>query len=240
MAVDRCLESGRNAFMLVRPPGHHATPAQGMGFCLFNNIAVAARHALEVAGLERVLIVDWDVHHGNGTHDAFYGDPRVLFFSIHEGGHYPGTGMARETGEKQGAGYTVNVPSGGRRRRRGAAGVRVAAVSPGAGLPTPARPGLGRIRPQDGRSARRPSLLRERLPVDGRPTSLPVPGDGRGGSAVLPRGRLRASDDGRFGGRHPAGHGGRCARVRARRLRIRARRRGGGDRPGTSFWKGVL
>ncbi len=110
MAVDRCLESGRLAFMLVRPPGHHATPAQGMGFCLFNNIAVAARHALDVAGLERVLIVDWDVHHGNGTNDAFYGDPRVLFFSIHEGGHYPGTGFARDTGEKQGAGYTINVP----------------------------------------------------------------------------------------------------------------------------------
>ena len=110
MAVDRCLESGRLAYMLVRPPGHHATPRQGMGFCLFNNIAVAAKHALEVGGLERVLIVDWDVHHGNGTNDAFYRDPRVLFCSIHEGGHYPGTGFATDTGAEQGAGYTINVP----------------------------------------------------------------------------------------------------------------------------------
>ncbi len=112
MAVDRCLESGRLGFMLVRPPGHHATPTQGMGFCLFNNIAVAARHAIEVAGLERVLIVDWDVHHGNGTNDTFYGDPRVLFFSIHEGGHYPGTGLAKDAGVGEGAGYTINVPLG--------------------------------------------------------------------------------------------------------------------------------
>ena len=110
MAVDRCLEDGRPAFMLVRPPGHHATPSRGMGFCLFNNIAVAARHALEVVGLERVLIVDWDVHHGNGTNDTFYTDPRVLFFSLHEGGHYPGTGLARDTGSEEGRGYTINVP----------------------------------------------------------------------------------------------------------------------------------
>lgn len=109
-AVDRCLADGRLAYMLVRPPGHHATATQGMGFCLFNNIAIAAAHALAVGGLERVLIVDWDVHHGNGTHAAFYDDPRVLFFSVHEGGHYPGTGFAHEVGQKEGAGYTLNVP----------------------------------------------------------------------------------------------------------------------------------
>jgi len=110
MAVDRCLSGRQLAFMLVRPPGHHACRARGMGFCLFNNIAVATAHALDERGLERVLIVDWDVHHGNGTQAAFYDDPRVLFVSIHEGGHYPGTGLAGEVGIGDGAGYTVNVP----------------------------------------------------------------------------------------------------------------------------------
>ena len=110
MAVDRALRTGQKAFLLVRPPGHHACPKQGMGFCLFNNIAIAAAHALEERGLERVLIVDWDVHHGNGTQTMFYGEPRVLFFSMHEAGHYPGTGMAREIGSGAAAGYTVNVP----------------------------------------------------------------------------------------------------------------------------------
>jgi acetoin utilization deacetylase AcuC-like enzyme len=81
-----------------------------MGFCLFNNVAVAAAHALEELGIERVLIVDWDVHHGNGTQAAFYGDSRVLFFSMHQAGHYPGTGMTREVGEEKGNGFTINVP----------------------------------------------------------------------------------------------------------------------------------
>ena len=110
MAVHRALETGQKAFMLVRPPGHHACRGRGMGFCLFNNIAVAAAHALEEGGLERVLIVDWDVHHGNGTQSMFYGEPRVLYFSTHEAGHYPGTGAAREIGSGDAAGYTVNVP----------------------------------------------------------------------------------------------------------------------------------
>jgi acetoin utilization deacetylase AcuC-like enzyme len=110
MAVDDALETGRLAFMLVRPPGHHATYSRGMGFCLFNNIAVAAAYAVEELGLERVLIVDWDVHHGNGTQAAFYEDPRVLFFSVHQGGHYPGTGLVKEVGSGAGVGYTVNVP----------------------------------------------------------------------------------------------------------------------------------
>ena len=110
MAVKRSLSSGQNAFMLVRPPGHHACRSRGMGFCLFNNIAVAATYALEELGLERVLIVDWDVHHGNGTQAAFYDDPRVLFVSTHQAGHYPGTGLARDVGSGEGAGFTVNVP----------------------------------------------------------------------------------------------------------------------------------
>jgi acetoin utilization deacetylase AcuC-like enzyme len=109
-AVERALSTGQLAFMLVRPPGHHAMPSRGMGFCLFNNIAVAAAHALEELGLERVLIADWDVHHGNGTQAAFYDDPRVLFFSTHLSPHYPGTGSAREVGSGAGAGFTVNVP----------------------------------------------------------------------------------------------------------------------------------
>jgi acetoin utilization deacetylase AcuC-like enzyme len=110
MAVDKALRSGEKAFLVVRPPGHHAMPKQGMGFCLFNNIAVAAAYALEAKGLERVLIVDWDVHHGNGTQAMFYQDPRVLFFSTHEAGHYPGTGKTVETGGDIAAGTTVNVP----------------------------------------------------------------------------------------------------------------------------------
>ncbi len=112
-AVDAVLGGDdTNALCLVRPPGHHATPTRSMGFCLFNNIALAAHHALSAHALDRVLIVDWDVHHGNGTQDIFYADPRVLFFSIHRFGmgFYPGTGDADETGEGAGQGYTLNVP----------------------------------------------------------------------------------------------------------------------------------
>ncbi len=99
-----------NAFCAVRPPGHHATPSQAMGFCLFNNVAIAARYAMEVHGLERVLIVDWDVHHGNGTQDAFYEEPSVFYFSIHQSPHYPGTGRTNERGSGKGLGKTMNLP----------------------------------------------------------------------------------------------------------------------------------
>jgi acetoin utilization deacetylase AcuC-like enzyme len=101
-----------NALCLVRPPGHHATRHWSMGFCLFGNIALAAQHARTVHGLERILIVDWDVHHGNGTQDIFYDRGDVTFLSIHRfgGGFYPGSGDAHETGTGAGLGTTVNVP----------------------------------------------------------------------------------------------------------------------------------
>lgn len=101
-----------NGFALVRPPGHHALASRGMGFCIFNNVAVAACHALE-EGLERILIADFDVHHGNGTQSAFYDDPRVLYFSTHQYPYYPGTGNWRDIGKGEGEGYNVNVPLGG-------------------------------------------------------------------------------------------------------------------------------
>ncbi|HEY5813300.1 MAG TPA: histone deacetylase [Terrimicrobiaceae bacterium] len=100
----------RNAFCAVRPPGHHARPAAAMGFCLFNNVAIAARYAKKQFGLERIAIVDWDVHHGNGTQEIFYSDGSVLFFSTHQWPWYPGTGLASETGEGKGADLTINCP----------------------------------------------------------------------------------------------------------------------------------
>lgn len=99
-----------NGFALVRPPGHHATPDRGMGFCLYNNVAIAARAARIEHGLERVLIVDFDVHHGNGTQDVFYRDGSVLFFSTHQYPYYPGAGHWNESGREAGVGSTVNVP----------------------------------------------------------------------------------------------------------------------------------
>jgi acetoin utilization deacetylase AcuC-like enzyme len=99
-----------NAYCLVRPPGHHAEADEALGFCLFNNVAVGARYAIEHHGLERVLIVDFDVHHGNGTQNIFYSDPRVLYFSIHQAPFYPGTGLSGERGEGAGLGTTINIP----------------------------------------------------------------------------------------------------------------------------------
>jgi len=113
-AVAACdaVVSGKSgaAFVCTRPPGHHAERDRAMGFCLFNNIAIAARRLQEKHGLGRVLIVDWDVHHGNGTQHLFEDDPTVFYFSVHQYPFYPGTGSARETGRGRGAGFTRNCP----------------------------------------------------------------------------------------------------------------------------------
>ncbi|QGJ70133.1 Acetoin utilization deacetylase AcuC [Planctomycetales bacterium 10988] len=110
-AIDRVLSGEtKRAFCLHRPPGHHATFDQAMGFCLINHVAVAARYALDEKQLDRILIIDWDVHHGNGTQDLFYRDPQVGFFSIHRYPFYPGTGSKDETGEGPGLGTTLNKP----------------------------------------------------------------------------------------------------------------------------------
>ena len=105
--IDRTIDT---AFVLARPPGHHATPDRAMGFCLFNQVAVAARYAQAVHGLERVLILDWDVHHGNGTQDAFYDDPSVYYVSWHQTRSFPWTGRPDERGAGPGLGFTLNVP----------------------------------------------------------------------------------------------------------------------------------
>lgn len=99
-----------HVFCAVRPPGHHAEASRAMGFCLFNNVAIAARYVQKKYGVTRVLIVDWDVHHGNGTQHSFEDDPSVLFFSTHQHPHYPGTGRGTERGKGAGAGFTINVP----------------------------------------------------------------------------------------------------------------------------------
>jgi acetoin utilization deacetylase AcuC-like enzyme len=118
VAVGACLEAVAavmtnrltNAFALVRPPGHHAEFSRAMGYCLFNNVALAAAFALEVYGLKKILIVDWDLHHGNGTQHLFEADPRVLFVSLHQYPLFPGTGHFTETGRGRGEGYTINLP----------------------------------------------------------------------------------------------------------------------------------
>ncbi|OLC29647.1 MAG: hypothetical protein AUH31_06355 [Armatimonadetes bacterium 13_1_40CM_64_14] len=112
LAATRAVLEGRarTAFAAIRPPGHHALADRAMGFCLFNNVAVAAADATRRAGLARVCILDWDVHHGNGTQDLFYRDGRVLYISMHQENWYPGTGAIEETGEGEGAGFTINIP----------------------------------------------------------------------------------------------------------------------------------
>ena len=112
-AVDEVMGESNNLkhiFALIRPPGHHAYPNRGMGFCIFNNVAIAADHLKRRYGLKRILIVDWDVHHGNGTQEVFFDDPSVLYFSTHQYPHYPGTGWLDEVGRGEGRGFTVNVP----------------------------------------------------------------------------------------------------------------------------------
>jgi len=110
-AVDALLDGELGpAFCALRPPGHHAEPSRAMGFCLFNNVAVAARFALDAYGVGRVLVLDWDVHHGNGTNDIFYGTDEVLYVSIHESPLYPGTGAMSESGAGRGEGFTINLP----------------------------------------------------------------------------------------------------------------------------------
>jgi len=110
-AAERLLRGeDQNALCLVRPPGHHALPRRAMGFCIFNNVAVAAQTAVDELGLDRVLIVDWDVHHGNGTQYVFWEDPRVGFLSIHRWPFFPGTGQEDETGSGAGLGTTLNLP----------------------------------------------------------------------------------------------------------------------------------
>ena len=99
-----------NAFALIRPPGHHAEKARAMGFCIFNNVAIGARYAQKYLGLNRILIADWDLHHGNGTQHAFEDDPSVLYFSTHQYPYYPGTGSHAEVGKGKGEGFTINVP----------------------------------------------------------------------------------------------------------------------------------
>ncbi|NPV61459.1 MAG: histone deacetylase [Methanotrichaceae archaeon] len=108
-AVDAVMDGYDNAFALVRPPGHHAMPNRGMGFCIFNNVAIAAKHA-QARGLGKVLIVDWDVHHGNGTNAMFYSDRSVMYFSTHQFPHYPGTGRMTDVGEEGAEGTKFNVP----------------------------------------------------------------------------------------------------------------------------------
>jgi len=110
-AIDAVMDGDvDNAFAFVRPPGHHAEKDTAAGFCIFNNVAIGAMHAMSKYKLKRILIVDWDLHHGNGTQHSFYSDPRVLYFSTHQYPYYPGTGSLQEIGRGQGEYYTVNIP----------------------------------------------------------------------------------------------------------------------------------
>ncbi|MEE9594364.1 MAG: histone deacetylase [Candidatus Hydrothermarchaeales archaeon] len=108
--VDSVLEDYEASFALIRPPGHHATADKAMGFCIFNNVAIGAAYAIKKHRVGRVAILDYDVHHGNGTQDIFYQDPKVLYVSLHQSPFYPGTGSIEEIGEGKGAGYTINMP----------------------------------------------------------------------------------------------------------------------------------
>jgi len=110
-AIDLALGTGwASSFALVRPPGHHALPDHSMGFCLFNNIAIGAKYAIDRNRIGKIMIIDWDLHHGNGTQGQFYDDPKVFYISLHQAHHYPGTGFPHEIGEGEGLGYNLNFP----------------------------------------------------------------------------------------------------------------------------------
>ena len=166
VALVDALLSGEAAsgFSALRPPGHHAEPGRAMGFCFFGNAAIAARHAASAHGVERVLILDWDVHHGNGTNEIFRADPGVLFVSIHESPLYPGTGPASDLGSGPGEGFTVNLPVPGGLGRRDvplAGRPRRAAVDRRVGATARAR--LRRLRCAPARPARHVPGQRARL-----------------------------------------------------------------------------
>jgi acetoin utilization deacetylase AcuC-like enzyme len=132
-AVDAVVTGkARNAFCATRPPGHHATPNRGMGFCLLNNVAIGARYAQRKHGLERVLILDWDVHHGNGTQEIFYSDPTVFYCSTHQWPLYPGTGRADETGAGTAKGTKMNFPFPAGSGRKEILGAVVDSLAPAA------------------------------------------------------------------------------------------------------------
>ena len=162
LAVDEVMnQKAANAFVAMRPPGHHAETARPMGFCLFNNAAIAARHAQKQHGVERVAIVDFDVHHGNGSQEIFWSDPTVMYCSTHEMPLYPGTGAVSERGEHN---TIVNAPlRAGRRRRAIPRGVRDRDPAAAATFrPGPDRD-LGRLRRPHARSARQPQSGRGRI-----------------------------------------------------------------------------
>ena len=190
-------DEGRVPFALVRPPGHHATPDRAMGFCLFNNVAIAARTLL-AGGMERVAIVDWDVHHGNGTQAAFYDEPRVLFCSLHQWPLYPGSGWFTECGEGDGQGFTVNVPLPvGVDRRRLRARLRAGRGTGRRPVRAPGAARLGRLRPARATS----TLASLQMSEDGFAAHGVAPaGAGRsatptGRLALVLRGRLRPPGD---------------------------------------------
>ena len=190
--VDALLGDGERAGVsALRPPGHHAERERAMGFCFFGNVAAAALRARQAHGAERVLILDWDVHHGNGTNDIFHADPGVLFMSIHESPLYPGTGPASDVGSGPGEGFTVNVPvPGGHRRRRLPLAGRARHVRADRGMGAAARARLRGLRRAPRRPARR--LLRDRGGLRGHDRLAAAGGRRRRRAAGAgARGRLR-------------------------------------------------